>query len=143
MPEMQRIKTKVCLVGEAAVGKTSLIRRFVQDDFEDRYITTLGAKVSKREIVFDMPDRKKLQMDITIWDIMGEKGFRDLLKEAFFHGAKGVLAVADLTRDRTSDEQGERVDGGVHRIIKIPVVYAINKIDLKDEDMILYGDKKK
>src|SRR2546421_11142742 len=143
MPEMQRIKTKVCLVGEAAVGKTSLIRRFVQDDFEDRYITTLGAKVSKREIVFDMPDRKQIQMDITIWDIMGEKGFRDLLKETFFHGAKGVLAVADLTRDRTSDEQGERVDGGVHRIIKIPVVYAINKIDLKDEDMILYGDKKK
>src|SRR5438094_9298744 len=95
MPEMQRIKTKVCLVGEAAVGKTSLIRRFVQDDFDDRYITTLGAKVSKREIVFDMPDRKQIQMDITIWDIMGEKGFRDLLKEAYFHGAKGVLAVAD------------------------------------------------
>src|SRR5437879_12186691 len=106
MREMQRIKTKVCLVGEAAVGKTSLIRRFVQDDFEDRYITTLGAKVSKREIVFDMPDRKKLQMDITIWDIMGEKGFRDLLKEAYFHGAKGVLAVADLTRRPTVREPG-------------------------------------
>src|SRR5437879_11960150 len=107
MPEMQRIKTKVCLVGEAAVGKTSLIRRFVQDDFEDRYITTLGAKVSKREIVFDMPDRKQIQMDITIWDIMGEKGFRDLLKDAFFHGAKGVLAVADLTRcDRMNDVEG-------------------------------------
>src|SRR3989475_12953349 len=104
MPEMRRIKTKVCLAGEAAVGKSSLIRRFVQDDFEDRYITTLGAKVSKREIVFDMPDRKKLQMDITIWDIMGEKGFRDLLKEAFFHGAKGVLAVADLTRRKTLEE---------------------------------------
>src|SRR2546429_5391244 len=80
MPEMQRIKTKVCLVGEAAVGKTSLIRRFVQDDFDDRYITTLGAKESKREIVVDMPDRKQIQMDITIWDIMGEKGFHDIVK---------------------------------------------------------------
>src|SRR3989442_5022140 len=97
MPEMQRIKTKVCLVGEAAVGKTSLIRRFVQDDFEDRYITTLGAKVSKREIVFDMPDRKKLQMDITIWDIMGEKGFRELLKDRSYDGRVGKVGRSRRT----------------------------------------------
>ena len=141
MVEMQRIKTKVCLVGEAAVGKTSLIRRFVQDDFDDRYITTLGAKVSKREMVFDMPGRKQLQMDITVWDIMGEKGFRDLLKEAFFHGAKGVLAVADLTRYSTLKELDDWVQGVFKVVGEIPVVYAINKIDLKDEVMILYGDK--
>src|SRR5204863_8441821 len=104
MPEMQRIKTKVCLVGEAAVGKTSLIRRFVQDDFDDCYITTLGAKVTKREIVFNMPDRKQIQMDITIWDIMGEKGFHELLKDAYFYGANGILAIADLTRRRTLDD---------------------------------------
>src|SRR5436190_19423530 len=101
MPEMQRIKTKVCLVGEAAVGKTSLIRRFVQDDFDDRYITTLGAKVSKREIVFDMPDRKQIQMDITIWDIMGEKEFGDAPWKACVHGAKVVVAVAEITRNST------------------------------------------
>src|SRR5436309_538031 len=124
-----------------AVGKTSLIRRFVQDDFDDRYITTLGAKVSKREIVFDMPDRKQIQMDITIWDIMGEKGFRDLLKEAFFHGAKGVLAVADLTRYSTLKELDDWVQGVFKVVGEIAVAYAINKIDLKDEVMILYGDK--
>jgi len=104
MPEAQRIKTKVCLVGEAAVGKTSLIRRFVQDEFDDRYITTLGAKVSKREMTFESRDRTKIHMDMTVWDIMGEKGFRDLLKEAFFHGAKGVVAVCDLTRYSTLKE---------------------------------------
>ena len=141
MAEMQRIKTKVCLVGEAAVGKTSLIRRFVQDDFDDRYITTLGAKVSKREIVFDMPGRKQLQMDITVWDIMGEKGFRDLLKEAFFHGAKGVVAVCDLTRYSTLKELDDWVQSVFNVVGEIPVVYAVNKIDLKDEVMILYGDK--
>src|SRR5882762_626547 len=141
MPEMQRIKTKVCLVGEAAVGKTSLIRRFVQDDFDDRYITTLGAKVSKREIVFDMPDRKQIQMDITIWDSMGEKGFRDLLKEAFFHGARGVLAVCDITRYSTLKELDDWVQSVFNVVGEIPVVYAVNKVDLKDEVMILYGDK--
>src|SRR5947208_5747429 len=130
MPEMQRIKTKVCLVGEAAVGKTSLIRRFVQDDFDDRYITTLGAKVSKREIVFDMPDRKQIQMDITIWDIMGEKGFRDLLKEAFFYGAKGVLAVADLTRRPTLNDLDDWIESVFKVVGKIPILYAVNKTDL-------------
>ena len=142
MPEVQRIKTKVCLVGEAAVGKTSLIRRFVQDEFDDRYITTLGAKVSKKEMAFDVADRDvKIQMDMTIWDIMGEKGFRDLLKEAFFHGAKGVLAVCDLTRYSTLKELDDWVQSVFNVVGEIPVVYAINKIDLKDEVMILYGDK--
>ena len=141
MPDLQRIKTKVCLVGEAAVGKTSLIRRFVEDEFDDRYITTLGAKVSKREVVFATSDDTKIQMDITIWDIMGEKGFRDLLKEAFFHGAKGVLGVADLTRYSTLKELDDWIQGVFKVVGEIPVVYAINKIDLKDEVMILYGDK--
>jgi len=142
MPEVQRIKTKVCLVGEAAVGKTSLIRRFVQDEFDDRYITTLGAKVSKKEMAFDVADRDvKIQMDMTIWDIMGEKGFRDLLKEAFFHGAKGVLAVCDLTRYSTLKELDDWVQSVFNVVGEIPVVYAVNKIDLKDEVMILYGDK--
>src|SRR5438034_10421019 len=107
MVEMQRIKTKVCLVGEAAVGKTSLIRRFVQDDFDDRYITTLGAKVSKREMVFDMPGRKQLQMDITVWGIMGEKGFRELLKEACLHGAKGERDGADQATCETLYERDD------------------------------------
>src|SRR5712664_1706441 len=142
MPETRRMKTKVCLVGEAAVGKTSLIRRYVLDEFEDRYITTLGAKVSKKELSFDVPDHDvTVQMDMTIWDIMGEKGFRDLLKEAFFHGARGVLAVCDITRYSTLKELDDWVQGVFKVVGEIPVVYAINKVDLKDEVMVLYGDK--
>jgi small GTP-binding protein len=142
MAEVQRIKTKVCLVGEAAVGKTSLIRRYVQDEFDDKYITTLGAKVSKKELSFKVPDKDvQVEMDMTIWDIMGEKGFRDLLKEAFFHGAKGTIAVCDLTRYSTLKELDDWVQGVFNVVGEIPVVFAINKIDLKDEVMILYGDK--
>lgn len=141
MADLQRMKVKACLVGEAAVGKTSLIRRFVQDEFDDRYITTLGAKVSKRQVQFELPGKNQMQMDITIWDIMGEKGFRDLLKEAFFHGARGVIAVADLTRYSTLKELDDWVQGVFKVVGEVPVVYAINKVDLKDEIMILYGDK--
>ena len=142
MAEVQRIKTKVCLVGEAAVGKTSLIRRYVQDEFDDRYITTLGAKVSKKELAFDLPEKDlQVQMDMTIWDIMGEKGFRDLLKEAFFHGAQGTIAVCDRTRYSTLKELDDWVQGVFNVVGEIPVVFAVNKVDLKDEVMILFGDK--
>src|SRR6059058_4325981 len=70
--DRQKMKVKVCLVGEGAVGKTCLIRRFIQDQFDDRYISTLGAKVSKKEIKVDGPSGG-MDVDMTIWDIMGER----------------------------------------------------------------------
>src|SRR2546422_733677 len=72
---------------------------------------------------------------------LSEKGFRDLLKEAFFHGAKGVVAVCDLTRYSTLKELDDWVQGVFNVAGEVPVVFAVNKIDLKDEVMILYGDR--
>src|SRR3972149_1550304 len=97
MTEPRRMKVKVCLVGEHAVGKTSLIRRYVLEEFDDRYIVTLGAKVSKKEMLLTPKSGPPVQMDMTIWDIMGSKGFRELLREAYFHGAQGILAAGDVT----------------------------------------------
>ncbi len=137
-----QMKTKVCLVGEAAVGKTSLIRRFVQDIFDDSYITTLGAKVSKKEIQVEIPEKDLLiQMDMVIWDIMGEKGVRDLLREAFFSGAKGILGVCDLTRYSSLKELDDWVQSVFQVVGEIAVVYAVNKVDLRDEVMLLFGEQ--
>ncbi len=137
-----QMKSKVCLVGEAAVGKTSLISRFVKDEFDDRYVTTLGAKVSKKEIQVEVPENDLIiQMDMVIWDIMGEKGIRDLLKEAFFHGAQGILAVCDLTRYSTLRELDDWVQSVYNVVGNISVVYAINKVDLKDEVMVLFDER--
>src|SRR6266704_2098634 len=78
------LKAKVCLVGDLAVGKTSLIRRFVLDAFEDRYQTTLGAKVTKKVLQIPMAEQDvDARMDLTIWDIMGQPGFQELLREAY------------------------------------------------------------
>src|SRR5207249_10919323 len=99
---MKRVKSKVCLVGEKAVGRTCLGRRFVMNMFDEQYVTTIGTRVSKKEVHNSLPTlRSSDQMDMTIWDIMGEKGFQELLKDAYFYGANGILAVADLTRRRT------------------------------------------
>ncbi|OGS48206.1 MAG: hypothetical protein A3K68_06595 [Euryarchaeota archaeon RBG_16_68_13] len=127
------MKAKVCLVGEHAVGKTSLIRRYVLDEFDDRYIVTLGAKVSKKEMTLEPQDSGPVQMDMTIWDIMGSKGFRELLREAYFHGAQGILAVADITRYDTLEDLDSWVESVFRTVGEIPVVFAVNKSDLRDQ----------
>src|SRR5437773_9385308 len=77
------MKAKVCLVGEAAVGKTSLIRRYVLDQYDDRYETTLGAKVTKKELRIPIKEKHlEVQLDLTIWDVMGDDTFRELLTKA-------------------------------------------------------------
>ncbi len=125
------LKAKVCLVGDLAVGKTSLIRRFVLDAFEDRYQTTLGAKVTKKVLLIPVPEHDvAAQMDLTIWDVMGQPGFQELLREAYFYGARGVIAVADLTRRSTLIDLAGWIDG-VERVVgKVPVLVAVNKADL-------------
>ena len=130
--DRQKMKVKICLVGEGAVGKTCMIRRFIQDQFDDRYISTLGAKVSKKEIKVDGPNGG-MDVDMTIWDIMGEKGFRDLLKEAYFHGAQGVLAICDVTRKETLEDLDEWLAAVVKVTGNVPIEFLANKADLKDQ----------
>jgi small GTP-binding protein len=136
----KKVKSKICLIGEKAVGKTSLIRRYVMNMFDDRYITTIGTKVSKKEIVIKKPDHGlDVKIDMTIWDIMGEKGFRELLKEAYFYGANGILAVADVTREKTLDDLDDWIDSTLKIAGKIPMLIALNKTDL--EEAVEVGDK--
>src|SRR5881296_1500602 len=128
---MKRLKSKICLVGEKAVGKTSLVRRFVMNMFDEQYVTTIGTRVSKKEVHISMPDlAQSVQVDLMIWDIMGEKGFHELLKDAYFYGANGILAVADLTRRRTLDNLDDWIDGVEDVVGKVPILIAVNKSHL-------------
>ncbi len=125
------LKAKVCLVGDNVVGKTSLVRRYVLDQFDDRYISTLGAKVTKKELRLDDPKGGgPVVVDLTIWDIMGQPSFRELLREAYFRNAQGVLPVADLTRRETLDHLPAWIDAVVRTTGSVPVVVAANKADL-------------
>jgi small GTP-binding protein len=134
------VKLKICMAGEAAVGKTSLIRRYVLDEYDDRYVATLGTKVSKKSLVAPDPMvGRDVEVHAILWDVMGTRTLRDLLKEAYYHGAQGILAVVDLTRRATLTE----LDGWARSIRQvagdIPTYVVVNKADLEAERGIDHG----
>lgn len=129
---MSIIKRNIVLIGDASVGKTSLVRRFVIDEFSDKYITTIGLKVTKKEMDIG-PEDNQTHMVLMIWDIIGQKGYK-YTQSMSFKGVNGALVVADLTRKDTLDSL---LGYWIPLIIKmagpVPFIFLGNKADLKDE----------
>jgi small GTP-binding protein len=134
MLDTKEIKLKICLVGEGSVGKSSLIRRFVFDEFSDAYISTIGTKITKREVELKHPlKNEKFKVTLLIWDIMGQKGFRQLLQEAYFYGAQGLIAVCDITNKRSLKDLDSWIDSAFSVTGKVPLVFLANKSDLNNK----------
>ena len=128
--EPKIIKLKICLVGDEGVGKTSLIRRFVTGQFDDAYIRTLGAVVSKKSVEVRNGRGSPSQVDMVILDIIGRRTFMQLFQDAYFSGARGVIAVFDLTRKTTLRELPAWINGVRQTVGRVPVVSLANKDDL-------------
>ena len=127
-----RVKVKLCLVGDSGVGKTSLIRRYVLDMFDDVYIQTLGAKVTKKSILLPVYNPgPPIEVVATIWDVMGNAGFRELLKESYFFGCQGILAVCDVTQRVTLEDLDGWIDRAWDIAGDVPVHILVNKVDLE------------
>jgi small GTP-binding protein len=126
------MKKNIVLLGDASVGKTSLIRRFVIDQFSDDYITTIGTKVTKKELTLG-EKAKRTNMTLMIWDIIGQKGYK-FTQAMSFQGMHGALLVADVTR---KDTLNSLVEYWIPLIVKmtgpIPMIFLGNKSDLEDE----------
>lgn len=121
------IRRKVAVVGAFAVGKTSLVQRFVTGLFSDRYLTTVGVRIDKHECAVD--DRP---VTLMVWDLEGEDGSH-ALRHSHVRGSAGVLLVADGTRAETLDvalRLGAEIDGLLGRI---PSLLLVNKSDLRGE----------
>lgn len=139
MPTSTAYKIKVCLVGEAAVGKTSLIRRFVVDQFDDRYTSTLGARTTKAEIVVEDPETgEAVGVAMLIWDLMGERHVPESLLQAYFRGTQGVLAVCDVLRFSTIEQLRDWVQSVYSVAGALPTTCAVNKADLLREAEAIY-----
>jgi small GTP-binding protein len=126
---VREVKRKVVLVGDPSVGKTSLIRRFVQDEFDDKYIQTIGAKVSKKIVVI-APTAGEVHVTLTIWDVVGAQGYVGVQARSFT-GAAGALAVCDSTRPDTFRSLDKYWMPLLHQVTeRVPVVFLANKADL-------------
>lgn len=122
------ITSKVCIVGDFAVGKTSVVERFVNNQFSEKYLTTIGVKVDTKEI--DLPHRG-VQLKLILWDVAGSDQFGET-EFAYLRGASGHIFVADGTRPATLgtvQKLGVRID---ERYGRKPSVLLINKHDLSD-----------
>ncbi len=125
--EKRQFIRKVCLIGDGAVGKTSLVRRYVLDVFSDEYISTFGAKVSKKVITFG-----DVELTMMIWDILGQKSGASM-HSAYFSGANGAFIVCDGSRPETLDSLNSWYQEFTRVAGKVPVIPLANKCDLPSE----------
>lgn len=120
------IQKKICMVGSFAVGKSSLVARFVHQRFDERYHATIGVKIDRKEVtVGDQLVR------LIVWDLYGEDEF-EKMQATYLRGSAGALIVADGTRPdtvRNALDLRHRVEQAVG---PIPVSLLLNKHDLKD-----------
>lgn len=120
------IAKKVCMLGGFAVGKTSLVSRFVRSLFSDKYHTTVGVKVDKKSVSLPEGD-----VELVLWDIYGDDDFQKL-RTSYLRGASGYLLVVDGTRASTLDT-AEGIRAMAYEALgDVPFVLVANKADLAD-----------
>jgi len=119
---------KVVLVGHFGVGKSSLMRRFVQNTFSDNYIVTIGVHILKKEIKID-----ELNLTLVIWDIEGKDDIQKV-RSSYLLGTSGFIYVIDPTRCQTYERFNEEVDFLKTTYPTSKIVSVSNKSDLIDID---------
>lgn len=113
------------MLGAFAVGKTSLVARYVQGLFSDQYKSTIGVRIDKKEMTLRNGRRVKL----VLWDIAGEDEFASV-PIGYLRGAAGYLLVTDTTRPDTVEVAADLRNRVEQYVGKIPYVLLMNKSDL-------------
>ncbi|BAU14815.1 Ras family small GTPase [Leptolyngbya sp. NIES-3755] len=123
---MTAIARKICLIGDFGVGKTSLIRQFVDRQFSDQYLSTVGVKISKKMVE---------TVQLLIWDIEGQTKFKSI-SSSYLQGAKGAIIVGDATRRETLEQLAIHTEHFLSVNPKGQLAIAINKSDLIDREIL-------
>jgi small GTP-binding protein len=121
------LQKKICMLGGFSVGKTSLVKRFVESVFSEAYLTTVGVKIDKK--IVDLPGRI---VNLILWDLAGEDDIASL-RMSYLRGAAGYVLVADGTRPSTLDvalSLRNRVEADYG---SLPFVLLLNKNDLTEQ----------
>jgi len=121
------VQKKVCKIGSYGVGKTSLVRRFVENIFSEQYQSTVGVHITRKLV-----DVAGQTVMLLLWDLAGEDELAQLRVE-HLRGASGYLIVADGLRASTltkAVELQERISEGLG---ELPFLLVMNKVDCVEE----------
>lgn len=136
MVENQVLGMKICVVGTFAVGKSSLVRRFVEDRFDPQYVNTIGATIRHKKLIWD-----GATISLNIWDMEDNT---DVRHSSYLWGADAFLAVCDLSRLQTISFLWSSVRQLQIQYPNVPVIVAGNKVDLVSQpDLLLPDDLQK
>lgn len=128
------ITKKICLLGSFSVGKTSLIKRFVESIFNEEYHTTIGVKVDKKMLYCH-----DQQVQLMVWDIEGLDDFTRF-RESYLRGASGYFLVIDCTRPNTLKVAQELRDNVESVLENVPFIALLNKSDLQQQRCLDMGE---
>lgn len=120
---------KVVMVGDFGTGKTSLIRRFVDDSFSEEYLSTIGVSISKKQLTM-MLEEKEISSTLLLWDIEGKTEYKPIFKQ-YLTGSKGFIIVADITRKNTIEAIPDHIALCQEVVPDAPIYVALNKCDLQ------------
>ena len=118
--------SKIVLIGDARVGKTSLVRRFVTNMFDPSYQITLGTTIMKKDVEY-----LSNIVTLAIWDVGGQDVFKQIRSKYYF-GSKGALAVCDASNITTYENLESWVESFIEVVGDAPIVFLANKCDLPD-----------
>jgi small GTP-binding protein len=121
------LQKKICMLGSFSVGKTSLVKRFVESIFSERYLTTVGVKIDKKVVTAGGGE-----LMLMLWDLYGEDEYQKI-RMSYLRGASGYLLVADGTRPATLDKALAIQEEAEKNFGPTPYVVALNKFDLTAE----------
>ena len=122
------IRKKILLLGDFSVGKTSLVRRYIDNSFDDKYLTTIGVKISKKGLSINTKD-----CELIIWDIEGATPTKSI-PISYYRGASGAIFVTDVNRENTMDTLQNHIDTFLGVNPKAKYVVAHNKSDLLNQE---------
>jgi len=121
------LQKKICMLGSFAVGKTSLVRRYVESIFSENYVTTIGVKIDKKIVSANDKD-----LALILWDVYGEDDHQSVLP-SYLRGMAAYILVIDPSRPATFDSALKLQTLVMQTLGEKPFVLVLNKSDIKSE----------
>ncbi|MHA2271478.1 MAG: Rab family GTPase [Candidatus Hodarchaeales archaeon] len=129
--DQKLFKLKLPLLGDPAVGKTTLVKAFMGGSLTDRYSPTLGVEIGKKVISFEF-EGKLFEVNYQLWDLAGQVTFKTI-RSTYYRGASGIVLVYDISRYQTFLACEKWLEEAWGILGQVPVVLVGNKLDLRQQ----------